>query len=104
MAEGRDAKGLFLKGCRPTGRAKGTPDKVTAEHKKRISQFFSKHWDEFETEIWPNLSAKEKKDTFVSLINYEYPKLTSVDVNSVNKIESSVLDEIRKKIKECDII
>lgn len=102
--EGREKNGRFIKGTRVTGRQKGTPDKVDAEQKRRISAFFDAHWDEFEKDIWPALTAKEKKDTFIALINYEYPKLTSVDVKTFNKVESSVLDEIRKKIKDCSII
>lgn len=102
--EGRDKGGRFVKGTTISGRPKGTPNKVTAERKKRISAFFDAHWDEFEEKIWPELTAKEKKDTFIALINYEYPKLTSVDVKSYSQVESSLLDEVRKKIKECSII
>lgn len=102
--EGRDEKGRMVKGSRVCGRPKGGLNKVTVERKKRIAAFFDSHWDEFEEKIWPALTAKEKKDTFISLINYEYPKLTSVSVESFSQVESSVLDEIRKKVKECSII
>ena len=102
--EGRDKDGRFQKGCRPVGRKAGTQPKYLVEQRKRIDEFFSRHWDEFDTEIWPQLSAKEKKDTFVAMMNYAYPKLSSVDVKSDNKVESSILDEIKQKINECSII
>lgn len=98
--EGRTKDGKFTKGTRVTGRKSGTPNKKTVENSKRISAFFETHWDEFEEKIWPQLSAKEKKDTFIALINYEYPKLTSMDVKSFHKVESGALDEIRARIKE----
>ena len=86
------------------GRVAGQPPKYKVEQRKRIDDFFSRHWDEFDNEIWPQLTAKEKKDTFIAMMNYAYPKLTSVDVKSSNQIESSVLDMLKEKISECSII
>lgn len=102
--EGRDKNGLFLKGCRPVGRKAGTQPKYKVEQRKRIDEFFSRHWEEFDNDIWPQLSAKEKKDTFIAMMNYAYPKLSSVDVKSENRVESSALELIKQKISECSII
>lgn len=101
--EGREKDGRFVKGHK-IGRKAGVPNKVNAEQRHRIDVFFQTHWDEFETDIWPKLSPREKKDTFVAMLNYGYPKLSSVDVKTDNKIESSILDEIKSKISECSII
>lgn len=97
--------GKFAPGnSKPGGRKKGTPNKVTAAQKSRISAFFEKHWDEFENEIWPTLTAKDKKDTFIALINYQYPKLTSVDLKDDRKQEDSTLDMLRKAVNDANVI
>lgn len=90
--------------ARVGGRKKGTPNKVNAAHKNRVDTFFKAHWDEFETDIWPQLSAKEKKDTFVALMNYQYPKLQSVDIKDTTERDESALSLLREAVKDSNTI
>lgn len=67
------------------------PNKVNKQNAERIDQFFDTVWDEFIQEVWPNLAPKDKKDTIVALMNYRYPKLSSVDVRSTVKQDDSTI-------------
>lgn len=67
------------------------PNKVNKQNAERIDQFFDTVWDEFIQEVWPNLTPKDKKDTIVALMNYRYPKLSSVDVRSTVKQDDSTI-------------
>lgn len=95
----------FRKGHKKMGgRKAGTPNKVTKEQQERIRTFFERHWDEFENEIWPQLTAKDKKDTFVSLLNYQYPKLTSVDLSGQVKTDDAALGMLREAVGDSEIV
>lgn len=86
------------------GRKAGTPNKLTQAHLSRIDQFFEHTWDEFINEIWPELSPKDKKDTIVSLMNYRYPKLTSVDVRSTVKTEESTIGMLSAHVADAALV
>lgn len=73
------------------GRKPGVQNKLTREHKDRIDQFFDATWEEFMNEVWPVLTPRDKKDTIVALMNYRYPKLSSVDVRSTVKQDDSTI-------------
>lgn len=67
------------------------PNKVNKQNAERIDQFFDTVWEEFIQDVWPNLAPKDKKDTIVALMNYRYPKLSSVDVRSTVKQDDSTI-------------
>lgn len=86
------AKELFKKGhAKVGGRKAGVPNKVNKQNAERIDQFFDTVWDQFIEDVWPVLSPKDKKDTIVALMNYRYPKLSSVDVRSTVKHDDSTI-------------
>lgn len=82
----------FKKGhAKVGGRKAGVPNKVNKQNAERIDLFFDTVWDEFINEVYPSLSPKDKKDTIVALMNYRYPKLSSVDVRSTVKQDDSTI-------------
>lgn len=86
------------------GRQKGGLNKVTKEHKSRIDAFFDATWDEFMNEIWPRLSPRDKKDTIIALMNYRYPKLSSVDVRSTVKQEESAVGMLAVHVGDAALV
>lgn len=86
------------------GRKPGVQNKLTKEHKGRIDQFFDHTWDEFVNEIWPQLTPRDKKDTIVALLNYRYPKLSSVDVRSTVKQEESILGKLAQHAADAEVV
>ena len=94
----------FKKGhAKVGGRKAGVPNKVNKQNAERIDQFFDTVWDEFIQEVWPNLAPKDKKDTIVALMNYRYPKLSSVDVRSTVKTEESTIGMLAAHVGDAGV-
>lgn len=86
------------------GRKPGVQNKLTREQKGRIDQFFDATWDEFMNEVWPLLTPRDKKDTIVALMNYRYPKLSSVDVRSTVKHDESTIGMLAAHVGDAGLV
>lgn len=78
------------------GRAKGTPNKVTAERKARIAQFVEGHWEEFVMNYEQLDDPKEKCKIFMDILPYYAPKLSAVEYKDKTPAKSfkDELDEL----------
>jgi hypothetical protein len=99
------ANGQFEKGRAKTGgRLPGVANRKTREQQDRIDQFFNHTWDEFINEVWPNLTPRDKKDTIVALMNYRYPKLSSIDVRQNIKQDDGVLGMLAAHVGDAALV
>lgn len=78
----------------PAGRPKGTPNKVGAELRERISNFVSERWPQFE-EDFDDLEPKERMLFLEKLMAYTLPKLQAVAVDHQGAAHSLVWNEIK---------
>ena len=93
------------------GRAKGTPNKVSAELKDWLASILNNGKERFERDI-EQLDASERVRVYMSLLNYVLPKQQSMTAEAVAEAEikelesqrASLDEEINKYLKELGIL
>lgn len=78
------------------GRAKGTPNKATADLKTWIGDILEKGRDKF-SESMDKLEPREYIKVYVGLLNYVVPKQQSVSVDAEAEIKQHEQDKILSK-------
>lgn len=84
----------------PNGRPKGTPNKISAETRRFISELIHSS----RTDIKKSLKALERDDSFKyltiieRLMSYAIPKMQEIDVNAQVEAEYS---ELKKMLEIC---
>lgn len=84
----------------PTGRPKGSQNKVTASLKGRISSFLESNWDTIETDF-KSLDPQSRIALFEKLLKYVVPQQreTKLDLASLSDEEiDSLLEKAMDKI------
>lgn len=78
------------------GRAKGTPNKVTAERKARIAQFLEGNWDKFSEAFKELKDPRDICNVFISMMPYYAPKLAAVEYEDKTPVKTfkEELDEL----------
>jgi hypothetical protein len=66
------------------GRAKGTPNKLTSEVRKIISDSLTPTLENLQNEL-NSLSTKDRLDIVAKLLNFVLPKLKETDINTINE-------------------
>lgn len=66
------------------GRMQGTPNKLTTEVRKKISDALSNSIENLESDL-STLSTKERLDLVAKLLNFILPKLKEVEINTDDK-------------------
>ena len=61
----------------PSGRPKGTPNKVTIDLRTRIADFLADRWDTIESDF-DQLEPKDRLQFFEKLLQYSLPKAQPV--------------------------
>lgn len=61
----------------PAGRPKGTPNKVGAELRERVTAFVDQYWEQMEADF-EQLEPKERIQFFEKILGYTLPKLQSI--------------------------
>lgn len=80
------------------GRMPGTPNKLTTELRKKISDALSNSIENLESDL-ATLSTKERLEIVAKLLNFILPKLKEVEINTDDK---PPLSEIKVNIVKCD--
>jgi hypothetical protein len=65
------------------GRAKGTPNKLTMEVRKIISDALTPTLENLQNEL-NSLSTKDRLDIVAKLLNFVLPKLKETDINTIS--------------------
>jgi hypothetical protein len=65
------------------GRAKGTPNKLTSEVRKIISDSLTPTLENLQNEL-NSLSTKDRLDIVAKLLNFVLPKLKETDINTIS--------------------
>ena len=65
------------------GRVKGTPNKLTAEVRKIISDALTPTLENLQNEL-NSLSTKDRLDIVAKLLNFVLPKLKETDINTIS--------------------
>lgn len=77
------------------GRAKGTPNKATAEIRENIRRFVEENYETF-SEDWKEIQDKEKKcKIFIDLMKFVVPALSSIELN-----DKEEKDTASKRLRE----
>ena len=85
------------------GRIKGTPNKVTAELREKISLLLENQFETFESEL-NNLKPKDKFEILIKLIPYVIPKqlettnYNEIDLNADIEVTPEQIKELRDLI------
>lgn len=84
------------------GRAKGTPNKVTASTRKWLSDLLQKHRKKFERDM-KALSPDKRVQVYERLLQYVLPKQQTMFVDvDLDRLSDDQLDDIISKIS-CDV-
>ena len=75
------------------GRAKGTPNKVSAELKDWLASILHNGRERFESDI-ESLDASERVRVYMSLLNYVLPKQQSMTAEAVAEAEIKELERL----------
>jgi hypothetical protein len=67
------------------GRKAGTPNKVTASMRERISALLEEKWDDLEKAIEDIKDPEKKARIMLDLMQYSVPKLASVEYKDKDK-------------------
>ena len=82
----------------PKGRPKGTPNKITADLRQRISDFLDGNFDEV-TKEWRQLEGKDKLAFYRDLLKYAIPQLSNMSADiSIDRLTDEQVDELYGKI------
>jgi hypothetical protein len=95
-----DDTGKFVPGN--PGRPKGSKNRKTLKLRDKINSFLNDKYEEVEEEF-SQLSAKEKIDFYLKLLEYGLPKLSRTEVQEVSSIEELLMlspEERQAKIIE----
>lgn len=65
------------------GRVKGTPNKLTSEVRKIISDALTPTLENLQNEL-NSLSTKDRLDIVAKLLNFVLPKLKETDINTIS--------------------
>jgi hypothetical protein len=65
------------------GRAKGTPNKLTSEVRKIISDSLTPTLENLQNDL-NSLSTKDRLDIVAKLLNFVLPKLKETDINTIS--------------------
>lgn len=65
------------------GRVKGTPNKLTAEVRKIISDSLTPTLENLQNDL-NSLSTKDRLDIVAKLLNFVLPKLKETDINTIS--------------------
>jgi hypothetical protein len=81
------------------GRAKGTPNKLTSEVRKIISDSLTPTLENLQNEL-NSLSTKDRLDIVAKLLNFVLPKLKETDINTIS--DNQQPNEIKVHIIKSD--
>jgi hypothetical protein len=74
----------------PNGRPKGTPNKLTAELKERLSDFLDENWEQIEKDF-KTLEPEKRVMLFEKLLQYKLPRNQSIQTPDIKVIEPPVI-------------
>ena len=83
------------------GRPKGTPNKITADLRSRISDFLNDNWERLQNDF-DKIDPKDRLNFYEKLLQYGVPKLQSMELTNVLNIEKLTdkeLDILIERIK-----
>lgn len=84
----------------PGGRPKNSKNKRTTEFLKKLDEILGLSEQRL-IEKWEELSTKEVADLYKSILQYRYPRLTSVDASIyMEKETNSALDKLSEEQKQ----
>lgn len=84
----------------PNGRPKGTPNKVTAELRQKITDFVGANLKDIQKQ-YNELDANQKLSFLEKLLSYALPKLQSVQMDvttDLNKLSDEQVDYILNQL------
>ena len=86
------------------GRAKGTPNKVTADLREWISDLLNNNKSVFETDL-EKLEPQQRVAIFEKLLSYAIPKMqsveTKIDYNNLSDEQlNTIINELTKNLKD----
>lgn len=76
------------------GRAKGTPNKITSDLRKLLTDFSNETFPDF-VEAFKKLEPKDKCSLWINAQAYVIPRLSSVDLKT-----NDTADDLRKELDE----
>jgi len=86
-------------GVKTGGRVKGTPNRITAELRQRVSNFLSDNWEQFQKDF-NSLQPKDRIVFYERLLQYGLPKLQSTELTSdIEKLDEDQIDYIINHLK-----
>ena len=85
------------------GRAKGTPNKITAFTRAVVQSLTSDYYHTWAmAEDIASLTPKERLQTMIELMKFIIPKPSSVDINlNANVTAPGIEDQLRKLAEDC---
>jgi len=87
----------------PNGRPKGSPNKVSGELRKAISDFLTDNFASVQ-ETWEKANERERLQFYVQLLRFALPTLQSMELQSdFERMTDSELQMIIKELKEQQI-
>ncbi len=74
----------------PDGRPKGSPNKITAELRERISDFLNANWEQIEKDFG-TLDAEKRILIYEKLLQFTLPRLQSVQTPDLKSDETPLI-------------
>jgi len=74
----------------PDGRPKGSPNKITAELRERISDFLNENWEQIEKDFG-TLDAEKRILIYEKLLQFTLPRLQSVQTPDLKSDEKPLI-------------
>lgn len=82
-----------MKGKKTGGRQKGTPNKITKITREITEEIAAGMYEQVMKDIG-KLSAKDRVQVFLKLVEFNVPKPQSIDVSVTNSQERTIEDEL----------
>ena len=88
----------------PNGRPQGSPNRVTRDLRKSITNFLEGRFDEV-VKTWEKLSDRDKVSFYRDLLQYSVPRLQSTELKTdfdrmTNEQLDFIIDELKKTAYE----
>ncbi|MBT3384399.1 MAG: hypothetical protein HN778_03015 [Prolixibacteraceae bacterium] len=90
----------MAKGKKTGGRELGTPNKLTSELRKRISEFLTDNWEQIENDFI-DLEPEKRIALFEKLLHYSLPRLQATQLEAIiNEPKTIVYKNVSKQFPD----